>query len=304
MKVLFIEPIHESGMKRLENKYEVSIAPDTSRDTLEKCIVDADAIITRLTVIDAELMAKARHLKAVCKHGVGLDNIDVKYAREHGIEILTTGDANAFSVAEHAMLAIGALIRKIIYFDKEMRKGNWASRDIKGVREVRGKTLGIVGFGRIGKCLAEMAKYGFGMNVFIHDPYVTRKLVEEAGYAYYDELDKLLPLVDVISLHVPLTDETKDLIDARRLMSMKKGAYVINFARGGIVNEQALNAALESGHIAGAALDVFELEPPKAENPILKHANVLLSPHSAALTEEARMRMSMKLAEEIEKVLG
>lgn len=304
MKVLYIQPIHESGMKRLSQKYEVIVAPDTTRETLEKYIADAAAVITRLTVVDASLMEKARNLKAVCKHGVGVDNIDVEYAKNHGIAVLTTGDANSSSVAEHAMFAIGALFKRIAYFNKEMLKGNWLSRDTGGSFDVRGKTLGIIGLGRIGMCLANMAKNGFNMNVIVYDPFVSREIVEAKGFAYYEDLDEMLPLVDIISPHIPLTDATRDLIDGRRLGMMKKGSYVINFSRGGIVNEKALCQALENGHIAGAALDVFEEEPPGTDNPLFNNPNVLLSPHCATFTEDSRIRMSLRLAEEIEKVLG
>jgi len=304
MKVLYIQPIHESGMKRLSQKYEVVVAPDTSRETLEKYIADADAVVTRLTVVDASLMEKARNLKAVCKHGVGVDNIDVEYANDHGIAVLTTGDANSSSVAEHTMFAIGALFKRIVYFDREMRKGNWMARDTGNSFDVRGKNLGIIGFGRIGMCLANMAKYGFNMNVSVYDPYVSRETVEEKGHAYYENLDDMLPFVDIISPHIPLTDATGNLIDMRRLEMMKKGSFVINFSRGGIVNEKDLFRAIESGHIAGAALDVFEKEPPETDNPLFNHPNVLLSPHCATFTEDSRIRMSMRLAEEIEKVLG
>jgi D-3-phosphoglycerate dehydrogenase len=304
MKVLYIQPIHESGMNKLSLKYDVIVAPDDSRATLEKYISDADAVVTRLTTVDAQLMGKAPGLKAVCKHGVGVDNIDVDYAKKHGIAVLTTGDANSSTVAEHAMFAIGAMYKKIIYFDNEMRKNNWKVRDIGNASDVRGKTLGIIGFGRIGMCLAKMAKHGFDMNVFIFDPFVAPNKVEEMGCSYFENLDEMIPLIDIVSPHVPLSESTHNMLDMRRLSMMKKGSYVVNFSRGGIVNEQALNALLENGHIAGAVLDVFESEPPDINSPLLKHANVILSPHCATFTEDSRIRMSMRLSEEIEKILG
>ncbi len=303
MKILYIEPIHESGMNKLASKYDVVIAPDTSHATLKNYIVDADAVITRLTVIDAALMSIAKNLKVVCKHGVGLDNIDVEYAKSKGIEILTTGDANSTTVAEHAMFAIGALFKNIIYLNQEMRKGNWKSRDIVISSDVRGKTLGLAGFGRIGSNLASMAKYGFKMNVLVYDPYVEKKTVEEQGYTYCEKLDDMLRHIDILSIHVPLTEETRNMINTRELALMKNGSYVINFARGGIVNEQALISALDSGHIAGSALDVFEQEPPDETNPLMNHSKVILSPHCATFTEDSRYRMSMRLADGIDRIL-
>lgn len=305
-KILYIQPIHPDGMNYLDSKpdYKVVVAPDTSMETLKKEIVDADVIVSRLTRVDAELMQCAEHLRAVCKHGVGTDNIDTAYCREHGIAVLTTGDANSSTVAEQAMLAIGALLRRTVWLDSQMRKGNWASRDQANACDLMGRTVGLIGYGRIGKCLARMAGKGFLMNVCVYDPFTTRETVEADGYRYFDSLDEMLPCVDIVSPHVPLTDSTRGMIGERQLALMKKGSWVINFARGGVVDEKALYDSLVSGHIAGAALDVFEQEPPDVKNnPLFALDNVILSPHCATFTEDSRRRMSMRLAEEIEKVL-
>lgn len=304
-KILYIQPIHPDGMNALRARegYEVVVSPDTDKETLKREIVDADVIISRLTEIDAELMACAKHLKAVCKHGVGVDNIDVGYCKAHDIAVLTTGDANSSTVAEQAMLAIGALLRKIVWLDGRMRKGDWGSRDRADASDLMGRTLGLVGYGRIGKCLARMAGKGFLMNVRVYDPYAKREDVEADGYIFHENFEEMLPYVDVLSPHVPLTESTRGMIGAKEMALLKPGACVVNFARGGVVDEKALYEALTSGHLAGAALDVFEQEPPSVENPLFGLDNVILSPHCATFTEDSRSRMSMRLAQEIVRTL-
>lgn len=304
MKVLYIQPIHKSGMEKLAAKYEVIVPPDTRRETLLSAIRDVDVVVTRLTVLDAALMAGAKHLKAVAKHGVGVDNIDTAYCQAHGIKVLTTGDANSSTVAEHAMFAIGALYKHIPLLDRETRRGNWGSRDEVVSRDVRGKTLALVGYGRIGRCLAGMAGAGFDMRVRVFDPYADRAQVEMAGYTWCATLADALCGADVLSLHVPLTEDTRGMIGAAELSALAPDALVVNFARGGVVDEGALYAALMDGHIAGAALDAFAQEPPDTQNPLYQLDKVLLSPHCATFTEDSRRRMSMRLAEEIDRVLS
>jgi len=305
-KILYIQPIHPDGMNYLRAKegYEVVVASATDKETLMREIVDAEVIISRLTNVDAELMTCAPGLKAVCKHGVGVDNIDVEYCKAHGIAVLTTGDANSSTVAEQTMLAIGGLFRRTVWLDKRMREGDWGSRDRSDASDLMGRTLGLVGYGRIGKCLARMAGKGFLMNVCVYDPYAKREEVEAEGYAFCETLEDVLIKADVISLHVPLTESTRGMIGDAQMKQMKPGSYVVNFARGGVVDEKALIENLVSGHLAGAALDVFEQEPPCAEtNPLFRMENVILSPHCGTFTEDSRRRMSMRLATEIERIL-
>ena len=305
-KILYIQPIHPDGMNYLRAKegYEVVVSPATDKETLKREIADAEVIITRLTTIDEELMTCAPGLKAVCKHGVGVDNIDVTYCKAHNIAVLTTGDANSSTVAEQTMLAIGSLFRKTVWLDKRMREGDWGSRDRSEASDLMGRTLGLVGYGRIGKCLARMAGKGFLMNVCVYDPYAKREDIEAEGYVFCDTLDELLVKADVVSLHVPLTESTRGIISDAQMKRMKPGSIVVNFARGGVVDEAALYENLISGHLAGAALDVFEQEPPCAQtNPLFKLENVILSPHCGTFTEDSRRRMSMRLATEIERVL-
>lgn len=303
-KVLYIQPIHKSGMDMLAQKYEVVVAPDTSRETLMREIEDASAIISRLTPIDAELMAAGKKLRAIAKHGVGLDNFDVAYAAAHGIEVLTTGDANSSTVAEHAMFAIGALLKRVPMLDREMHRGNWASRDLPGACDAFGKVLAVLGFGRIGRCLARMAHYGFGMEVRVYDPFIKAEDVHDQGYVYCPTVEDAMRGADIVSPHVPLNEATRHIIDRDRIFMMNRGAYVLNFARGGIVDYEALEEALCCGQIAGAALDTFETEPPDPQCKLFRHENVILSPHCATFTEDSRKRMSMRLAQEIDRVLS
>jgi len=302
-KVLYIQPIHPAGMERLAERYEVIVAPDASRETIESLIPEAAAIVTRLTTIDAGLIEKGVKLEAVAKHGVGVDNIDVAAASARGIRVLTTGDANSLSVAEHAFFAIGALCKGITGLDSEFHRGNWACRDQVKAVEVTGKTLGIAGLGKIGSRLAHMAKNGFSMDVAVYDPYLTKDEIISQGCRPVDSIEELCRSADVLSVHVPLSDATRNLIDKKRLALMKPGAFVINFARGGIVNERDLCEALNSKTIAGAAVDVFEQEPPAPDHPYFSTERLILSPHCSTFTEESRARMSLNLADGIEAVL-
>lgn len=303
-KVLYIHPLHPSGMDFLRERYDVTVDDDESKEHLLSVIGDYHAVTTRLTVIDADIIAAGKNLKAIAKHGVGVDNIDVSAATERGIAVLTTGTANSVSVAEHAFFAAGALAKRIVHLDDAMRHGNWASRDEKGSIDLNGRTLGLVGMGRIGSAMAFMAKNGFSMPVIVYDPFLTKEAVEREGYLWTDDVDDLCARADVLSLHVPLTDGTRNLIDARRLAMMKPTAIVLNFARGGVVNEDDLYVALRDKTIAAAAIDAWEHEPPDFKHPLFQLDNVLLSPHCGTFTEDSRKRMSMAVAEGIDAVLS
>lgn len=304
-KVLYIQPVHDCGMAYLRDRYDVVVAPDVTAFT--SLLPDADAVVTRLTRIDRAVLDLAPHLKVIGRHGIGVDNIDVELAAARGVKVITTADANSTSVAEHTLLAIGSLYKQIPWFDRQTRAGNWQSRDRSRARELAGKTLGIVGMGNIGRTLARMACLGMGMHVRFHDPYASPTVLAEAraaGYEHDHDLDDLLRRVDVVSVHTPLTDETAGLIDARRLRLMHGGAFVVNFARGGIVDEHDLAQALRDGTIAGAAVDVYAIEPLTTGHPFLGLDNIVLSPHCSFLTEESLERMSMTLAHGIDAILG
>lgn len=302
--VLYIQPLHASGMDELREKYDVVVANTEDKAELMRMLPGVHAIVTRLTAIDADMIRAGCDLEAIAKHGVGVDNIDVSAANARGVAVLTTGNANSVSVAEHAFLALGALAKRISYLDRAMRRGHWKSRDEAGSVDLFGRCIGVVGFGRIGRELASMAKNGFRMRVVVHDPYVTKEAVEALGYEYADDMDELCREIDAISLHVPLSKETRNLIDARRLALMKPSAMLVNFSRGGIVDEAALYKALTANRLAGAALDAFSQEPPEYDVPLFKLDTVLLSPHCGTFSEDSRIRMSMQVAEGIDDVLS
>lgn len=303
-KVLYIQPIHASGMDKLRGNYDVVVANNEDKGFLMEAVADASAIITRLTDIDADIIAAGKKLEAIAKNGIGVDNIDVAAATSRKIAVLTTGFANISSVAEHTMFAIGSLYKRIPYFDNAMHEGNWMSRDEGGFKDVADQVLGIAGLGRIGLLTAKMAKDGFNMKVLVYDPFLNPEKVKALGYDYAENIDDLCRKADVISLHMPLTKENTHIINEHTLSLMKPTAFVINFSRGLMVNEEALYQALVEKKIAGAALDAFAHEPPNFNNPLYKLDNVLLSPHTAGISEDARKRMSLKVAEGIDDVLS
>lgn len=302
-RVLIVQPIHESGVALLQEYFDVAVASDPSVETVIREIQGVEGVVVRTAPFTREIMEAAPELKVIARHGVGVDNIDVKAATERGIVVCYTPEANAVSVAEHTLIAMGALAKRVLQHDRATREGRWEVRNEYRAFDLSGKTLGLVGIGRIGSQVARKAQAAFDMEVIAYDPYARPEAAEALGIALEDDLDRLLSRADVLSLHTPLTPETRGLIDQRRLSLMKPSALLINFARGGIVDEQALYEALKQGTIAGAALDVFEQEPPPADHPLYALDNVLLSPHSAALTAECVVRMATGAAEGVRDVL-
>ncbi|WP_026785196.1 hydroxyacid dehydrogenase [Pleomorphomonas koreensis] len=253
--------------------------------------VQPDALIVRLIErVDAEVMTASPKLKAVAKHGAGTNDIDVAAAARLGIPVLAAVGANAHSVAEHALTLLLALVKDLPAQDAFVRGGGWEKKAYRG-HEIRGRTLGIVGLGAIGSVVARLAA-AFGMTVIAYDPYIP-----DAAFDPYAErvsdLNALLARADVVSLHCPLTAETRGMIDGRALGLMKRDALLINTARGEVVDEPALVAALKDGTIAAAGLDVFAPEPPAAANPLWALPNVIVSPHVGGVTEEARRELSV-----------
>ncbi|MBQ5954274.1 MAG: hydroxyacid dehydrogenase [Lachnospiraceae bacterium] len=302
-KVLYIQAIHPAGMDLLREKYDVVVAKSPDKETVLAEVKDASAIVSRLTVVDREIIDAGEKLEAVAKNGVGVDNIDVAYATQKGIPVLTTGQANLWSVAEHTVFAMGALVKRLVYFDAEMRKGNWKSREDGGAFDIAGRTFGIVGFGRIGRDVASIVK-AFRMNVIAYDPFLPLEAIEAEGCACAESLEALCRKADVVSLHVPLTAENRGLINAQSLSWMKPTALLLNFSRGLLVDNDALYAALLEGRLAGAALDAHVPEPPAFDHPLYYSDKVLLSPHIAGNSEDALRCMSLKLAEGIDDVLS
>jgi D-3-phosphoglycerate dehydrogenase len=302
-KVLIVQPIHESGLKVFDDRFEVRVAPDPSVETVKREIKGVEGVIVRTAPFTREIIAAADSLKVIARHGVGVDNIDLRAATERGILVLNTPDANAVSVAEHTLTAIGALAKRVLPMDRATRQGDWEARNEYKAVDLDGKVLGLIGMGRIGSMVARKAAAAFNMEVIAYDPYVRPEVAAKNGVVLYEDLDRIFREADVISIHTPLTAETRGLVNEARLALMKSSAFLVNFSRGGVVDEEALYRALKDGVIAGAALDVFEEEPPSRNHPLFELDNVLLSPHSAALTEECVVRMATGAARGVVEVL-
>ena len=260
-------------------------------------------IVRNRTQVDAALLEAASQLKVVGRLGVGLDNIDVESCRQRGIRVIPALGANARSVAEYVVTTAAVLLRGAYLSTAEVAAGKWPRARLSDGREALGKTLGLVGFGDIGKRTASLAK-AFGMEVIAHDPMLAAAdPVWAATGVRCVTFDELLAEADAVSLHVPLVDATRNLIDVGRLAAMKSGAVLINTARGGVVDESALADALRAGHLGGAALDVFEVEPLSAGSPLANAPNLILTPHIGGVTQEANTRVSMMIADEVRKTL-
>jgi D-3-phosphoglycerate dehydrogenase len=302
-KILMSQPIHEKGMQLITSQgYEARVAPDFTEATLIKEVRDAAGFLVRTAPIPAAVINAGTVLKAIGRHGVGYDNIDVKAATARKIPVCITPRANALSVAEHVLALMLALAKQMLPFDIATRKNEWEIRNSYSAFDLDGKTLGIIGMGRIGMLVCQKAKAAFNMEILAYDPLVPKAALEAAGAKVLD-IPEILKASDFVTLHVPSMPETKGLIGEAQLKTMKRSAYLINCARGPIVDEAALVAALRAGTIAGAGLDVFDPEPPLADNPLFGLPNVVLSPHSAGLTVECVIRMATHAAQAIIDVL-
>lgn len=292
-KVLLVQDVAESGKKLLwEDGFEVVIAPDENKSTIKTLIKDSDAVFSKTVFLDEEILKTGKKLKVVGKHGVGIDNVvDVETATRLGIFVVNTPLANILPVAEHTIAALLSLAKNAAEMDYAVRNNGFNARDrVKSV-EVSGKTLGVIGLGNIGMIVAKKAFYGLDMKVICYDPYLSRESVPEFVKTA-DDADKVFKNADFLSLHINASPKTAGFVNKEKLQLMKPGAYLLNFSRGAVVKEQDLIDALRKGIIRGAALDVFEKEPPESDNPLLKMKNVLLSPHCAAITAEAEDRTS------------
>ncbi|MTI82266.1 MAG: hydroxyacid dehydrogenase [Firmicutes bacterium] len=303
MKIVVTELIWKEGLDILEELGEVVYDPELwkSENLLAK-VSDADAVVVRnQTQVNKELLAAAPQLKVVGRLGVGLDNIDVNACREASVEVVFARNANAISVVEYVFSSMFSFARKLDNATEDVKKGNWSRKQFT-LHELYGKTLGLVGVGEIGSRLAARAKV-FGMNVIGFDPFLPPYEVACTEFGVQlSSLEQVLSQSDFISLHVPLNDKTRNLIDKESLNIMKSSAYIINTARGGIINEDNLYEAIKNGEIAGAALDVLANEPP-TDSPLMELDNIILTPHIAGLTEEAQVRTSVLVAREVAKVL-
>ena len=303
MRVLVCEPIAEEGVKILEeNGFKVDLKLEISKEELARIIEDYDALIVRgRTKVTRELMERAVNLKVIGRAGSGLDNIDVKAAEEMGITVINTPEAVADSVAELTIGLMLSLVRMIPYADRSMKEGKWLKRKLKG-RLLKGKTLGLIGLGNVGLRVARIAK-AMGMKILVtkRTP-PPREILRELD-AEFLTLPELLKRSDIVTLHVPLTDETYKMIGVEELRLMKPGALLINTSRGAILDHEALMDALESGRLGGAALDVYESEPP-CDVRLMKLRNVVCTPHIGAQTEEAQCIASILIAKKVIECLS
>lgn len=264
-------------------------------------IAEADGLIVRSrTRVTAELFAAAPRLKAVARAGVGVDSIDLAAAEAHGVAVVNTPTSTSLAVAEHTLALMLSLLRSVPRADAAMKAGGWPKKDLMGA-ELAGKTLGVIGVGNIGRLVAERAA-AFGMRVIGFDPYLDAAALQQRGTQAVS-LDELYAQAHVITLHMPLTAETQGMFGAEVMAKMRPGVYLVCAARGGVIDEDALLAALESGQVAGAALDVFASEPPGA-SALVQHPNVVATPHIGAQTEEAQTRAALDAAEELFNALS
>lgn len=300
--VLLYEPIHEKAIEFLRQQAEVRLAESLDEDYLVRAVADVDGIIIRANgKVSRRIMEAAPRLKVVGRHGVGVENIDRQAAAELGIVVVNTPEANAESVAEHCLGMMIVLAKRILQADKALRAGDWEARYRLIGDELRGKTLGIVGFGRIGQRLATLCHTALEMQVLYHDVVEYPQVAARLG-ARLVPFDELLQTADFVSVHVPLLPETRGLINQDALRKMKPEAFLINASRGPVVDQAALLRALREGWIAGAGLDVFDPEPLPADSSLLQLDNVVVTPHMAAHTKEALLRMAM-VAEDVLAVI-
>ena len=291
-KVLVLGKIHDAGLQILRVDPDVEFVELAEHvPELIDHLPDTDAIIVRMTKIDQKVIDTAPNLKIVARHGVGYEAVDVPALTTRKIPLALVGNVNASAVAEHTLAMILAMAKKLVPYDNATRNGNFKIRDSFSQTELLGKKILVAGFGRIGREVAQRCA-AFGMTVMISDPFVTAEDVKKAGYQPVEDFHKALPEADYFTIHVPKTPETENLITAKEIATMKDGAFLVNVSRGGMINEGDLCDALSSGKLAAAALDVFEPEPPKPDNPLFKLDNIVISPHCGAFTIECGQRMA------------
>src|SRR4051812_7420755 len=300
-RILVVEPLADEGLDILRADHEVEVKVGMSRDEFLRVLPEYDALLVRSQVqADAEAIAAGTRLQVIGRAGVGVDNIDLPAATEAGIVVVNAPTGNTIAAAEHTLALLFALARHIPEADASLRRGEWKRSQFTG-RELRGKTLGIIGLGKIGMTIADRAR-AMEMEVLGHDPYVTEDAAALRGVKLLS-MDELIRRADAITVHVPLTRSTRNLIGEAEIASMKPGAYLVNVARGGVIEEAALAKALSEGRLGGAAVDVFTEEPPK-ESPLLSAPNTILTPHLGASTAEAQTRVAVEAAEQVLDVLA
>ena len=297
MKVLISEKLAPAGIERLREHYEVDVRPGLPVEELREAIGDYDALIVRsATTVDAELLERAENLKVVGRAGVGLDNIDVDTATKHGVLVVNAPQSNVLSAAEHTMALLLGQARNIPQAHSALAAGSWERERWSGV-ELHGKTLGIVGLGRVGALVAQRAS-AFGMRLIAYDPYVSPARAAQMGVDQLESVGEVCSRADFITIHLPKTPETVGIIGEKELANVKPGCRLVNTARGGLVDEEALVRALKDGRLAGAAIDVFENEP-VTDHQLFGLPNVVVTPHLGASTAEAQDKAGLAIAEQV-----
>ncbi len=299
-KVIIHDAIDGAGIDLLNRRkgLEIRTVARDDHESLTREIADADGLILRYLPLPAEVLASASALKVIARHGVGCDNIDLDAASAKRIPVATVGDANAVTVAEltlYFMLAASKMGRR---YDEAMRRGDFLIREDADHLELYGRTVLIVGFGRVGRRVAARCR-AFEMRVECYDPYLHPDVITNAGCVPVESLAAALPQADYVTLHVPLNEETRHMIDGAAIALMRPGAVLVNCARGPVVDSAALAAALDSGHLAGAGLDVFETEPPRSDDPLLHHPATVLMPHMGGSSRGAFERMAVRCAQNV-----
>jgi len=302
-KVLISDSLAEQGVTVLEQApgIEVINRPGVSPDELLELIADVDGLAIRSgTKVTSDVLAAAKSLRIVGRAGIGVDNVDIGSATEHGVVVVNTPEGNNITTAEHAIALMVSLARHIPQATASMKAGKWEKKKFQGL-ELYNRTLGVLGAGNIGRFVVSRAK-GLGMKVIVHDPYLTQEAAARLEVERV-ELDEMMSRADVVTVHVPKTKETTGILGSAQFAKAKPGLIVINAARGGIVDEAALLEALESGQVGAAGLDVFVEEPPPEDHPLVNHPNVICTPHLGASTEQAQINVAVAVAEQIRDYL-
>ena len=303
-KILVVQGLHQQGLQMLKNRTDIEfnvLMSDDENEILEAA-KDVNGITVRTAKISSRIIEAANKLQVVSRHGVGYDSIDLVSLNNKKIPLTIAAHSNMISVSEQAMFFLLALSKNVFYYDDFTRKGDWTNRwDVKAW-DLAQKNILVIGFGRIGSNFVKRA-LAFDMNVYVYDPYVEKEKVKFSGAIPVDNISENLQKMDAVTLHCPKNDETTDLFTKKEFNLMKKSSFIINCARGGILNEEDLYEALTNKKIAGAGLDVFDVEPTPSSNPLFKLNNVILSPHIAGVTVESTVRMATETVQNVLDVL-
>ena len=299
-KVLVVQGLHEQGLQMLKNRTDIEfnvLMSDDENEILEAA-KDVNGITVRTAQITEKIINSSKNLQVISRHGVGYDSINLKSLNNKKIPLTIAAHSNMISVSEQAMFFLLALNKNVFYYDDFTRKGDWTNRwDVKAW-DLAGKNIMVIGFGRIGSNFVKRA-LAFDMNVYVYDPYIDHEKIKKSGAIPIQNFRNNLSKMDAITLHCPKNEETTNLFTKKEFQTMKKNAFIINCARGGILNEDDLYEALLNEKIAGAGLDVFDVEPTPSSNPLFKLKNVILSPHIAGVTVESTVRMATETVQNV-----